>query len=115
MAPRLLGTANLALMELRIANLRANLYSIFWMFLWIALLYGGPEHVHGASRPNPDRMQLNFTVTEEQPSVVLGNVKESFLSGKNYDRETLSKIRFAFLRSEGHHLEYFDIHEKQGL
>ena len=115
MAPRLLGTTNLVLMGLRIAKLRANSHSILWILFWILLFYGCPECVQGASRPNPDRMQLNFTVTEEQSSVVLGNVKEAFLSGKTYDPDTLSRIGFAFLRSEGHHLEYFSINEKQGL
>ena len=79
-------------------------------------LQGGLTVVSGNPGFSSDRMQLNYTLIEEQAAgIVLGNVKEAFLRGKNYDQETLSRLGFAFLRSEGHHLEYFEIEEDSGI
>ena len=87
------------------------------MFILLRLqMQGGPEVVNGSPAFSSDRMQLNYTLIEEQSAgIVLGNVKDAFLRGKNYDQETLSRLGFYFLRSEGHHLEYFEIEEDNGI
>lgn len=80
-------------------------------------LWGGPAAASGSNPSFPaDRVQLNYSLTEEQPAgIVLGNVKEAFLKGKSYAQETLSRLRFAFLRSEGQHLEYFEMEPESGI
>ena len=68
------------------------------MFILLRLqMQGGPEVVNGSPAFSSDRMQLNYTLIEEQSAgIVLGNVKDAFLRGKNYDQETLSQVRLLF-------------------
>ena len=92
------------------------LTTIIAFVFWQLYLQGGLSVVNGNPSFASDRMQLNYTLIEEQAAgIVLGNVKEAFLQGKNYNQDTLSRLGFAFLRSEGHHLEYFEIEEDSGI
>ncbi len=100
------------------------LFSISVMlFLQLQLRWSGPGPlVVSADVPSSstsfasDRIQLKYQLREEQPAgIVLGNVKEAFLRGKNYDPDTVSRLRFAFLRADEPHLEFFRIETQTGI